>query len=249
MNYDGLLKCINYSYPPNSLQYCGPDKTEAIIAYKQENIGSDELVSFMKDFHTLYVYLRFIAYENNIKDPFDPHVVEAYWIGNPLLTTVSMKGFWKCLVEDHMLKKRLKQNDLRWLMGKIPQGAVPHHTFHVLNVFTRTGHHTVEHTLETMDACRISWGKVINQQTANSQQLIEVETNPLLMRNGKLMMGKPIIKTIQIPYFYLPFTVDRLLNRKVSFHWNQFCEVLTEQQVMNLEHYTKLAIRLANTTL
>ena len=168
MNYDGLLKCINYSYPPNSLQYCGPDKTEAIIAYKQENIGSDELVSFMKDFHTLYVYLRFIAYENNIKDPFDPHVVEAYWIGNPLLTTVSMKGFWKCLVEDHMLKKRLKQNDLRWLMGKIPQGAVPHHTFHVLNVFTRTGHHTVEHTLETMDACRISWGKVINQQKRNA---------------------------------------------------------------------------------
>ncbi|MBI4136625.1 hypothetical protein HY469_01030 [Candidatus Roizmanbacteria bacterium] len=249
MNYDGLLTCVNYSYPPNSLQYCGPDKTSEIVAYKQEHIGSDELVSFMKDFHTLYVYLRFIAHENNILDPFDPHVVEAYWIGNPLLTTISMKGLSQCLTEDQMLKKRLKKQDLKWLIGKIPQGAIPHHTFHVLNVFTRTGHHTVTHTLETMDSCRIGWGKIVNEQLTMNNKQILVKTNPLVIKKGKLALGEPVIKTIQTPSFARPTTYNLKPTTFISFHWNMFCDVLTDQQVAQLERYTRKAIQLANTTL
>lgn len=248
MNYDGLLRCINYSYPPNSLQYCGPDKTSEIIAYKQENIGSDELVSYMKDFHTLYVYLRFIAHENNIQDPFDPRVVEAYWIGNPLLTTVSMKGLFQCLAEDHMLKKRLKQQDLKWLVGKIPQGAVPHHTFHVLNVFTRTGHHTVEHTLETMDSCRIGWGRVMKHEVRSTKhEILHVLTQPLILMNNKLSLGKPIIKQITMPFFHTSKIVHRA--SLISFHWNTLCDVLTKHQAKQLEYFTRQAIQLDNTTL
>ncbi|MCR4263547.1 MAG: DUF6390 family protein [Candidatus Roizmanbacteria bacterium] len=252
MNYDGLLTCINYSYPPNSLQYCGPDKTSEIVAYKQENIGSDELVSYMKDFHTLYVYLRFIAHENNIQDPFDSRVVEAYWIGNPLLTSVSMKGLLQCLTEDHMLKKRLKPKDLKWLVGKIPQGAIPHHTFHVLNVFTRTGHHTVEHTLETMDSCRIGWGKIVssnNRHPGLDPGSISVSTQPLVLINGKLALGKLITKEIQYPFHLQskPYTLNP--STYVSFHWDTLCDVLTNQQVKQLEFFTKQAIQLANTTL
>ncbi|KKS70890.1 MAG: hypothetical protein UV41_C0010G0001 [Candidatus Daviesbacteria bacterium GW2011_GWA2_42_7] len=33
-------------------------------------------------------------------------------------------------------------------------------SWHVLNVYERTGHDRSLHTLESMDACRVSWGKV-----------------------------------------------------------------------------------------
>lgn len=254
MNHKGLLTCANYASPPNSLHYCGPEKQTDLADYQRAAVSDNGLGEILQDFQTLYPYLALIAYENNLRDPFDPRVVEAYWIGNYLLSQVSMNKFYQHLSDSLALKKQLKRKDLEWLVGKIPHGALPHHAFHVLNVFTRTGHQRVEHTLETMDACRIGWGTIIQISKLKSQNVLSVETEPLILQNGKLSLGKPVIKQIRIPFihkskFINPDQIGVNLKSIVSFHWNTFCDILSDRQVKSLERYTRQAIRLANTTL
>lgn len=250
MDHKGLLTCANYAFPPNSLHYCGPEKQADLAGYQQEQTTDAGLVEIIRDFQTLYPYLRLIAHENNIADPFDPRVVDAYWIGNGLLRNIKIDHFYYHLHNSLGLQKKVKLRDLEYLYGKLPQGLLPHHTFHVLNVFSRTGHQAIEHTLETMDACRIGWGKVVT----NPKLL--VETQPLILKAGKLVLGKPIIKKIDVP-IQLEAKSQTLpagrqgptANDIISFHWNTFCDILSDGQVKSLERYTRQAIRLANTTL
>ena len=249
----GALTCAAYAFPPNELKYCGPfDKTNDLLGYQEEQVDDEGLKNILAGFHTLYPYLSLIAYENNIRDPLDTRVVEAYWIGNELLKKISGKKLYEHFSEALNLRKKISKNDFSYLVGKIDDGALPHHSFHVLNVFTRTGHQNVEHTLETMDACRISWGKIVvsNRLSVVGPKKLAVETQPLILINGKLNLGKKKLKNITSSVFdtRLP-TTD---NRKpiwVSFHWNTFCDILTDRQVRNLKYYTEKAIQLANKTL
>ena len=263
MNSHGLLTCSHYAFPPNSLHYCGPEKQNDLIGYQGEQIADQGLAEIIRDFQTLYPYLTLISQENNIRDPFDPRVVEAYWIGNELLKNVSMRQFYRHFTDSLHLKKRLKRKDFELLTGKFDGGALPHHTFHVLNIFTRTGHHAVEHTLETMDACRIGWGKVVKNTNKSHPEFISgsilVKTKPLIIQNGKLTLGNETSKQVSIAGAQIinhPAERDlaspdkpEILNRYVSFHWNTFCDFLTELQARNLEYYTLRAIHLANQTI
>lgn len=250
-DYNGILTCASYAFPPNSLHYCGPEKQNNLLAYQREQIADAGLAEIVRDFQTLYPYLTLIAHENNIADPFDPRVVEAYWIGNGLLKNVKINNFYHHLHDSLGLKKRVKPKDLELLYGKLPIGLLPHHTFHVLNIFTRTGHHTTKHTLETMDACRISWGQVKNcELRITTPTTLYVETRPLILQNGKLALGKHVTKQIHVQSFQSQNTTYHIPNTKfVSFHWDTFCDILTDQQAKRLEYYTEHALQLANTTL
>ena len=99
LNIDGLARCSRYSFGPNRLHYCGPDKTREIYDYIKEGAGDAGLGLILKEFKTLYPYLRLIAEANNIRNHFDDRVVEAYWIGNELLENVEKRNstaiFWK----------------------------------------------------------------------------------------------------------------------------------------------------------
>ena len=108
----------------------------------------------------MFPYLRLIAYENNISDPLDRRVVEAYWIGNELLENVSMKQLYRWLLEEQGLKKKFTRRDLELVVGKIPQGAKVHHSFHVFNIFRHARWSGAVRVLETMNNCMISWGKI-----------------------------------------------------------------------------------------
>ena len=88
---NGLLQCSRYAFGPNRLHYCGPDASQEILAYidnKEQDPGLEKLLSA---FQTLYPYLEMISRANNIADPFDERVVEAYWIGNDLLANTGKK--------------------------------------------------------------------------------------------------------------------------------------------------------------
>lgn len=245
MDYQGLLTCARYAFPPNSLKYCGPDKVLDLYGYFLEK-PDQGLVEIIKDFQVLYPYLKLIAFENNIADPFDRRVVEAYWLGNELLENVSMRSFYYHLLDEQQLKRKIPKKDLKWLIGKIPQGAIPHHSFHVFNIFKRTGHQAVEHTLETMDACRTGWGRVIRVQGSTP---IEVITQPLVFKKGKLALGESVIKEIKTEYKNRKLFKIPPPNSWVSFHWDFFCDILTLRQVVNLEKYTQISLNLANQTL
>lgn len=250
MNKTGLLQCADYALPPNYLHFCGPEKQVDLAEYKSVQIADAGLNNILVEFETLYPYLILIAHENNIKDPFDPRVVEAYWLGNSLLSKVTLNKYHIHLSETLHLKQKLKKKDLNVIMGKLDKNMLPHHTHHVLNIFTRTGHTASPHTIETMDNCRIGWGKVVTASLLSGagHNTLTVETAPLVIESGKLTLGNKVNKIISQPV--KTSNINGYPARGyVSFHWNMFCGFLTARQVANLTFYTNKAIQLANLTL
>lgn len=242
---NGLLRCSHYSFGPNRLHYCGPDANAEILAYINNGMADPGLERLLGQFKTLYPYLRLIAKTSGITDPFNERVVEAYWIGNSLLENVSRQHLYEHLIDEQEIKKRLGSKDFRWIERKIAQYAVPHHSFHVLNVWRRTGHLERPHTLESMDACRVSWGKVIKIDGPT----VTVETPPLGFRDGKLALSEPIQKKL-IRRLESTTDIEQLkVGENVSIHWDVPCEVITLAQLQQLKKYTLKSIALANQTI
>ncbi len=242
---DGLLRCSRYSFGPNRLHYCGPDANRELLGYIKSGTRDLGLDSIIKGFKTLYPYLKFIAGANGIRDPFDNRVVEAYWIGNTLLETIEKRGFYRHLLEDHKLKKRIGSKTFEEISEKIGEGAVPHHSFHVLNIWQRTGYLERAHTLESMDSCRISWGKVEKIDGPS----IAISTEPLIYSNEKISLGAPISRKI-IRNIGSDFDIEQLkIGDIVTVHWGVPCEVIAPEQALTLKRYTLKHLKLANKTI
>jgi hypothetical protein len=242
---DGILRCSRYAFGPNRLHYCGPDANKEIGEYIKNSETDLGLAHLMKQFQTMFPYLRHISSANGIEDPFDDKVVEAYWLGNNLLETIEKKYFYNHLVDDHRIPKRIGLKSFRIVESKIAAGAVPHHSFHVLDIWKRTGNLQIEHTLESMDECRISWGKV--QKTEGPY--VYVETEPLSYKDGRLFIGEPIVKKL-VRRLESTFDIEQLKPGDItSIHWGVPCEVINARQLKSLKYYTNLHIQLANKTL
>lgn len=238
----GLLRCVRYSHPPNSFHYCGPERQRDVLAYATGTQADQGLSEILSGFETLYKYLTFIAGENRIRDAFDPRVVSAYWLGNGLLLRARYRAMERHLTETLNLKKTLAPRQFSGLISKLDLG-VPHHSFHVLNVFRRTGHAAIPHTLETMDSCRISWGMVVSGARQNGSGLhIVVKTRPLVYADGRLALGAPVIKTaISVNGIGKPGDM-------VTLHWGYVCDAITAGELANLRYFTDLSIAAANRT-
>lgn len=242
---DGVLRCSRYAFGPNRLHYCGPDANREIFSYIQNNSSDPGLETLLKAFNTMYPYLRHIAEANDIRDPFDERVVEAYWIGNDLLETVEKKKFWRHLLEEQHIQKKIGKKSFDLVTDKIQQGAVPHHSFHVFDIWKRTGHLEKEHTLESMDQCRVSWGKIISIDGP----FVEIKREPILYMNRKLSLGEPhtqkITKSLESN-----IDIEELKPKDiVSLHWGVICEKISKEQAQTLKKYTLKHIQFANQTL
>lgn len=239
---DGLAICTRYSYPPNSLSLCGPDKKKDLNWYSINQQADKGTLEILSQFSTLYPYLTLIAQENKIKDPFDQKVVEAYWIGNDLLHKIPVRSFVTHLSDKIHLKKKIKRPDLHRIFDKISDGALPHHAFHVLNIYKRTGYLEIPHTIETMDACLINWGKIKKIIPG----AIVIETKPLRVINNQLGFGSVRQRTIiSQGEKDILFTAVKI-GDWISYHWGYFCQKLTADQLKNLIYYTNLSVKLAN---
>lgn len=243
--FTGLLRCSRYAFGPNRLHYCGPDANAEILAHLQHGAADPGLESLLKAFRTMYPYLRLIADANHIRDAFDEQVVEAYWLGNELLDNVEKQQLWQHLIEKQEIKKRIGARLFQHVEEKISQGAVPHHSFHVLDIWRRTDHLGRAHTLESMDSCRISWGTV---KTVAGPK-VTVEAQPLLSVGGKLKLGEPTEKTFTRPLEAESDIEQLKTGDLVSMHWGVLCEVITPTQADTLKRYTLKHLALANQTI
>lgn len=239
--FNGLITCARYAFMPNKLQYCGGDNNKELFEYSASKIIDPGLTHLLQEFQTLYPYLKLIAETNKIKDIFDYRVVEAYWIGNELLDNVDMNKLYWHFIDGLNLKKKLTLSEFEKIVGKIPKGALPHHSFHVLNVYFRTGHLAVEHTLESMDHCRIGWGKIMKV----NEHDVEIETQKLTYSTC-LSLSETINKKVLYKFLNRGFIDNPQVGQIVSYHWNWACEIITDNQQKNLEKYTRLCIALAN---
>lgn len=104
------------------------------------------------------------------------------------------------------------------------------HIYHVLIVGSVTGRIKLKGKLK--DLCRVSWGKVVELKAKK----LKVIYQPLV----KIRLGKLIKKEIDWNKDLVP---DVKIGDWVSFHWNQAVEVLSKEDIKNLEKYTKLTLK------
>lgn len=237
---DGKSKFIKYAIPPNKYGYCGPKQSWALFEYLDNPQKGTKIEKILKEFQGAYPYLKLIAQENKISDPFDDRVIEAYWIGNNLLNNVGKKKMAQNITD--RFKNRIQKRDFHRLMSKIDQGVSPYHQFHVFDIFTKTGlskSNQKDKVLKTMDKCRISWGKI---KKIEDHKLI-IDYFPLVWES-KLNFGKKFTKIVIKGLVENPKKGDW-----VSVHWDWACDILDLNQVNNLKYYTQKYLDLANLTL
>lgn len=206
----GPLRFIRYAFMPNHLHYCGPEDDKMLFEYGVEGVVDGGLPPLLNAFADAVPYLRLIARTNKIKDTFDARVVDAYWLGNGLLEAVEVRELYDALLE--RFGKQFQGNTRKWLLGKAPAGARPHHNFHVFDVHSRTGE--LGSTLHTMDQCRISWGKVVS---ISGPELV-VERQPLTPSEGKLSLGPARQEHVTRQHDGRGFADDARLGDWVSLH-------------------------------
>ncbi len=241
MHFDGTLLFARYAFMPNRLSYCGGDDNQTLFEYCAANHTDPGLVVLLEKFQAALPYLKLIARGNGIRDPFDRRVVEAYWLGNELLDRVDMVRFYDSLNE--RFSGRINPKALGYLLGKPPLGARPHHSFHVFDVHSRTG--SLDHSLDTMEKCRIGWGRISEIKEAN----FVVSYQPLELQAGKLKLGNDSKKTVLRQIDGMGFVTQFEVGNWISFHWDWACDILSERQVRNLEIYTRYHLDLASQTL
>ena len=237
----GQLRFIRYGFMPNRLRYCGPDENRTLFDYGVAGVIDGGLTPLLRRFTGALPYLQLIARANGIADPFDDRVVEAYWLGNELLDGVEVRQLYDALLERFGKQLQGRTRDL--VLGKAPAGARPHHSFHVLDVHSRIGE--LAHSLETLDQCRISWGRVVRLEGAEAV----IERQPLIVQGGKLALGPAQQERVVRQVEGHGFADDARAGDWVSLHWGWVCEQLDERQRRNLERYSRHHLRIANQTM
>lgn len=241
-NSRGLISCSRYAFGPNRLHYCGPDANSELAAYMDAGETDFGLAQILKGFQTLAPYLGLIARANHIADPFDPKVVEAYWIGNRLLGRVGKKMIYENFRETQKLRDHIGVTQFEGLTDKVRKGALPHHSFHVFNIWKRTGHMARPHTLESMDSCRVSWGTIVK----TDGPFLEIKSAPLTEHGGRLALETPIVRKIARNLDAPQDILDAKIGDIVTVHWGVPCEVISAAQARQLQHYTQMSIAFAN---
>lgn len=240
MSRAGALLAARFSFMPNRLGYCGPEENRAILDYLAEQASDRGLEQILTKFAGAFPYYSFIAATSGIPDAFDPRVIEAYWIGNELLERVEVADLHRHLEE--RFGRSLSAKALRAVLGQVPAGARPHHNFHVLSMPIRTGRLEIAHSLQTMDECRISWGKVV----AHQDDRLLVESPPLRLAGEELVLGPPQPRAVFRRFDGKTFLTDTVAGDVVAIHWGCACYRLTARQLRHLIQYTRYHLTIAN---
>jgi len=232
----GPIRFARYASPPNRLGYCGP----GAAAEFAELIAADavaELRHSAREFAAAFPYLELLAGANRGDDPTtDPLadvVVEAYWVGNPLLARVATADFGRLI--DDRFRRRAGSN---WdhVALSVPNGAA-NHAYHVLVASPWVGlmrEGVVDEPLAIVDSCRISWGTVVAQQGSD----LMVRRTPMVWKNGRLCWGPTRVEGVVT-------STPAKVGDVVSLHWGHVCEVLESAQLRWLMTTTQSQMALA----
>jgi Family of unknown function (DUF6390) len=246
---DGLLPgpvlFARYAFGPNRLGYCGTDDHAAVFGHTAAR-EAEPLRELARTFEGAYPYLELIAAANDIADPLDRRVVEAYWLGNALTARVRERPLHRSL--DARFHPRLGPVAWRWLEAAVPEGARPVHAFHVFDVFPRIGllrGEQVDNALAVMDSCRIRAGIV--RAVVNGSLVVDLPR--LELRDGHLVPGDARPEIVERWQDGIGFVEEVRGGDVVSVHWGWACDRLSQTQLHNLERWTTAELRIANRTI
>lgn len=237
----GLRLAAIYGLPPLQLGLCGPKETKALKLLSEfidgDKKGLGEIRKILTDFKAAFAYYKLIARCNNIADPFDRRVVEAYWLGNKLLEKVEVFNLKQLIFDEFTKRGMLTKKEAQKRVMLVPQRAKPHHSFHVL-ILGPVGKEVVL-TNTLLSLCLVGWGKV----KARGKKRLIVEQRGLVRRKGRFFLGSPCEKEIFWEGKFLPKVQ---IGDTVSFHWERACQILKREEEANLLKYTQLHLSLLN---
>ena len=242
----GPIRFARYAYGPNRLGYCGPDGAEELFQQATQGHDEDALRALARRFDGAWPYLELIARAAGIADPLDARVVEAYWLGSPLLERVTPALLGESLAG--RFRPRLRPDGWRWLATKPLDGAAPVHAFHVMDVFPRVGllrSGSVDRVVEIIDSCRIRWGRVLER----SGDWLVASVVPLVLADGVLAYGPPRAERVRGWRDGYGFIDPPEPGDVVSIHWDWACERLSGRQLGALVRWTTDELDIANRTI
>lgn len=226
----GLKKAISYSLKPHELGYCGPQDTEKTkVILRDYLLGKDypasKIKNLLKEFHGSYAYYELIAQKNNIKNVFDEKVIEAYWIGNSLLTKIKKADIKNLILTEFTKPGLLSKEKAKKIIKKIPDKFALNHSFHVFFVGSITNR--VKLDKGEKEKCKTGWGKILDINKGKNKLKIQTTTLFPFQKNKIITIDwdENILPRIKKIYF-------------VAYHWGRAVEKLTKQQFRNLEKYT-----------
>ena len=237
---DGVALCARFSLATNRLAYCGPSDAEpALYEAIVTGTGSARAREALSRFEALMPYLEAIGAANG-KDPFDPDVVEAYWIGNSLLDAVDRPRFLALL--EALTRKGLPPSVARHLAQHLPAAPLAHHVFHVafVGVGAVTGH--VPTTLPNIESCRPAWAEVLDVQGDS----LEVAGPTVRAEGARLALLGSERRSVR----YDPKVLAGVqMGSRVALHWSWPALILDNAHAGALERWTDLSLRSANEAL
>jgi Family of unknown function (DUF6390) len=241
----GALLFARFAFPPNALGLCGPDTGTALVEHVRDAHVDAELRRIARGFEGAWPYLELIAGENDIRDPLDARVVEAYWLGNELLGRVGPRAHHADL--DGRFRDRARPKEWRWLETKADSEAVVHHSFHVLEVLPRIGlirGGVPTDVVGVLGRCLIRPGRVVGRGPTG----LDVLAAPLEMVDGALRFGAP--RAEHLPYAEVDaYGDDPGVGDLVALHWDRMCGRLDPGQARRLDAVTHRNLAVANATL
>ncbi len=237
-----------FAYPPSALGLCGPEGFETLLETSsigsESDAGSGSVRELARGFEAAWPYLELIAAANEIVDPLDERVVEAYWVGNSLLDSVTEAAL------GDFLGRRL---GLAFTPGARPVGelvhprASPNHNFHVFSVYPWVAllrSSRSPEPLRILEKCRIRWGQVA--EVAGDQ--LRVLSQGLCWTGSSLHLGPPRSETVA--WRKKGYALESVPTRGawVALHWDWVCDVLERDQVGELREHTAFELAAVNDT-
>ncbi len=237
---DGVALCARFSIATNRLRYCGPEDAEpALYAAITSGRGSPAARAALARFEALMPYLEAIGSATG-RDPFDPEVVAAYWLGNELLEAVDRPGFLRLL--EALRGRGLPASIARRLAEHLPERPLPHHVFHVayVGVGAVTGH--VPTTLSNLEACRPAAAEV----RAVGADALTVAGPTLAPGPSGLVLRGHAERTVA----YDPRVLEGVgVGRAVVLHWSWPALLPDPRSAARLEQWTQRSLDAANQAL
>lgn len=242
MTEAGALRFARFAYPPNALGYCGPDAGATLLEYADAGATDRGLVELARGFEGAWPYLMLIAGAAGIADPLDPRVVDAYWLGGPLLERVGV-GLLGPFLEETFRSGA----GARWtgLAGLAATGAVPHHNLHVFGVYPWLGLLRLGRevgAMRVLDGCRIRHGRVVS---VTGERAV-VRQRALTWDGDRLAVGEPAERIAVAAENGRTFTRGLRTGDRVALHWDWICDRIGDEQARTLDAHTRRALDAAN---
>lgn len=217
-----------YAYAPNALGYCGPPDTTAL-----RDGSPAQIRAAARRFTGAWPYLQVMSAMTGIADPLDPRLVESYWHGGGIGSTLDAAAFY-----DELLTILGPTAGHYWshLTPQLAPEAAPNHCFHVLGVYPWSrllGSAATPTALEILDNCRITPAQVL----ARDGSRVRLRARRLTWDGHHLDLAPPSARTVTLTLDGR-LTMDPQDGDLVALHWDRPTAPLSRAQAADLTDST-----------